>query len=256
MGHREALHDVGAGPRLRAVAFEEFQPRRGGGEEIADLDFCPRRIAARRELVFRALIDPDRKSVRRTFHARTNIERRDGANRRQGLAAKPKRRDLGEIACREVSRSHGARRQAPDLAAGMPLPLSMTRISRRPPDSIAISMRERARVERVFDELLDGGGRPLDDLARRDAIDKNGIETADGHGWFTEDVCQNSTAHIASDWSKARVQFPRESRLGRRKSTLGSGAARLIRNFPASLAYCPAQDGHAPEMLSSRRFRC
>ena len=40
----------------------------------------------------------------------------------------------------------------------------------------------RAGVERILDELLDSGGRPLDDLARRDAIDKHRIETADGHG--------------------------------------------------------------------------
>ena len=53
----------------------------------------------------------------------------------------------------------------------------------------------RARVEGVLDELLDGGGRPLDDLARRDAIDKHGIETADGHGWFTKDVVRISHAY-------------------------------------------------------------
>ena len=42
----------------------------------------------------------------------------------------------------------------------------------------------RAGVERVLDELLDGGRRPLDHLARGDAIDENGIETANGHGLF------------------------------------------------------------------------
>jgi hypothetical protein len=40
----------------------------------------------------------------------------------------------------------------------------------------------RAGVKRILDELLDGGGRPLHHLARRDAIDKNRIKTADGHG--------------------------------------------------------------------------
>ncbi len=39
-----------------------------------------------------------------------------------------------------------------------------------------------ARVERVLDEFLHDGGGPLDDLARRDAVDENGIETADSHG--------------------------------------------------------------------------
>jgi hypothetical protein len=40
----------------------------------------------------------------------------------------------------------------------------------------------RAGVEGVLDELLDGGTGALDYLAGGDAIDQNGIKTADGHG--------------------------------------------------------------------------
>ena len=40
----------------------------------------------------------------------------------------------------------------------------------------------RARVERILDEFLHDGGRPLDDLARRDAVDENRIEMTDRHG--------------------------------------------------------------------------
>ena len=39
----------------------------------------------------------------------------------------------------------------------------------------------RARVERVFDELLHGGARPLDHLAGGDAVDQNRVEATDGH---------------------------------------------------------------------------
>ncbi len=38
-----------------------------------------------------------------------------------------------------------------------------------------------ARVERVFDQFLDGGARPLDHLAGGDAVGQDGIEPADGH---------------------------------------------------------------------------
>jgi hypothetical protein len=41
----------------------------------------------------------------------------------------------------------------------------------------------RAGVDGVLDQFLDGGRRPLDHLARGDAVDENGIEAADGgHG--------------------------------------------------------------------------
>ena len=51
----------------------------------------------------------------------------------------------------------------------MPAPSSLTRISARPPPSVAMSMRVRAGVERVLDQFLDDAGRPLDDLAGGDA---------------------------------------------------------------------------------------
>ena len=38
MRHREALHDIGDGARLGAIALQEIEPRRGCGEEIAQLD--------------------------------------------------------------------------------------------------------------------------------------------------------------------------------------------------------------------------
>ncbi len=57
----------------------------------------------------------------------------------------------------------------------------MTRMRRRPPASIATSDARRAGIERVLDELFHRGRWPLDHLASGDAIDKDGIETADRH---------------------------------------------------------------------------
>ena len=39
-----------------------------------------------------------------------------------------------------------------------------------------------AGVERVFDELLHGGARPLDHLTGGDAVDQDRVEATDGHG--------------------------------------------------------------------------
>ena len=63
----------------------------------------------------------------------------------------------------------------------MPSPSSVTRISRRPPPSVTISMRRRAGVERVLDQLLDDARRPLDHLAGGDAVDGGFGQLADGH---------------------------------------------------------------------------
>ena len=64
----------------------------------------------------------------------------------------------------------------------MPRPSSVTRMRRRPPASMAISTWVGAGVERVLDEFLDRRSRPLDDLARGDAVDEQRIEAANRHG--------------------------------------------------------------------------
>ncbi|HEY8033270.1 MAG TPA: hypothetical protein VIF02_13075, partial [Methylocella sp.] len=52
------------------------------------------------------------------------------------------------------------------------------------------------RVKRVLDEFLHDGGRPLDDLARRDAVNENGIETADRHGSFHQGPYEDFTPKL------------------------------------------------------------
>jgi len=71
-----------------------------------------------------------------------------------------------------------------------------------------------ASVERIFDKLLDDGGRPFDALARRDAIDKNRIETADRHGRVHQRSLSEFHTQIASGWIKAGGEF-RKNHLAR-----------------------------------------
>ena len=68
-----------------------------------------------------------------------------------------------------------------------------------------------AGVNRIFDELLDGGRRPLDDLARRDAIDKNRIETADLHGRDHRGSLSKCHIEIASSWTGRGVPLPKRA---------------------------------------------
>jgi hypothetical protein len=89
-----------------------------------------------------------------------------------------------------------------------------------------------ARIERILDELLDGRGRPLDDLARRDAIDKNGIKTTDGHGRGHQGGTSEFHTQIASDWMMRRVEFQESHSKG--EINAETAVARLIRNFPAN----------------------
>ena len=79
-----------------------------------------------------------------------------------------------EVACRSTLSAKSA--------SSMPRPSSATRISRRPPASIATSIRFRPGVERVLDEFLHRRGRPLDHFAGGDAVNGQRIETANRHG--------------------------------------------------------------------------
>ncbi len=79
-----------------------------------------------------------------------------------------------EVACRSTQRLKSA--------SSMPQPSSVTRRSERPPFCATTSMDGRARVDGVLDKLLHRARRPLDHLARGDAIDLDLAELADrGH---------------------------------------------------------------------------
>src|SRR5262249_19650466 len=101
MRHGKALHGIGAGPRLSALASQEFAPRRGCSKKIANLDPGSLWLPEWSNCAFSALIDADRISLRRFPYARKNIEECDRTDGGQGLAAKSKRRDLGKIAKRQ-----------------------------------------------------------------------------------------------------------------------------------------------------------
>ena len=184
--HGEAAHHLADRLALGAVALEELEPRRRRVEQVAHLDAGA--FAERRRLHRRISRRRRPRSPRRAARSRAAWRSRAAPPRRSRAA--PRR---GSRACgcrggrrRRASRWRGARPRARGRPRVMPAPSSLTRMSRRPPPSVAISMRRRAGVERVLDQFLDHARRPLDHLAGGDAVDDGLGELADGHGRLCE----------------------------------------------------------------------
>ncbi len=191
MRHGETLHDIGDGARLGAIALQEFEPCRRRGEKIAHLDLGAARLRRRRDLVLQALIDFDAHAMRGAVAARRDVEQRDRADRGQRLAAKAERRDREKIAVRQFRRRMALDREIEIFRAhaGAIVGDADQAPAARLDDDLDAAC---AGIERILDQFLHGGRRTLDDLARRDAVDEDGIETADGHGWAVIVGCEPS----------------------------------------------------------------
>jgi len=179
--HRQALDRVRRGQRLGPVGLEELEPRRRGGEQVARLDPRAEGRRARLDRAFDPVLDQEPEPMRRAGVAGADLQSRHRGDRGQRLAAEAERGDLHEVAvgnfrCRvpfDAEREIGFVQPMPVIddpdepaAAGLDRDLD----------------RFRAGVERVLDQFLDRRRRPLDHLARCDAVDGQGIETANRHG--------------------------------------------------------------------------
>ncbi len=180
MGDGEASQHLRDRLRFGPVALEEFQPGRREGEEIADLDAgagC-RRDGADHALL--AGLDDEADALGGIVAAGGDGEPRDRADRGQSLAAEAERADREEVAIgqfrggvaldgeRQILGRH-ARSVIDDADEFAPAGGDGHR------DGAG------AGVDGVLDQFLHRRSRPLDHLASGDAVDQNGIETADGH---------------------------------------------------------------------------
>ena len=172
-GHRQPLHRVEAGGIFGARAAQELAPRRHLVEQ--PFDPHPRAGRKRRRPLARlgAMIDLDPPAVgaaRRGFRgsAATTLAIDGSASPRKPKLVTCSIASSGslDVACRSSAR--------PISAGLMPLPSSVTSTRSRPPADSRIATDLRAGVERVFDQFFQGAGRPLDHLARGDAIDELG----------------------------------------------------------------------------------
>ena len=150
-------------------------------EEVARLDPRPDGAGAGGDRALRPVLDEKPQAGRRAGRPGADLEPRDRGDRGQRLAAEAEGHDGGQVAVgdfrggvaldreREVGFVHAAPVvRHPDEAAPARLDRDLDRA--------------RPGVERVLDQLLHRRSRPLDHLARGDAIDKQGIETANWHG--------------------------------------------------------------------------
>ena len=173
--HGEALDHVDDRQRFAARRLQEFQPRRRGEEKIAHLDArAGRRLCRRRRLA------PCGRPRRRWPGAVAALARGDdrqprhGADRRQRLAAKAERGDVGQVVApsRRASFEVAWRSTASASVLGvMPAPSSSTAISARAAVAYGHLDAACAGIERVLDQLLHRARRALDHLARGDAVD-------------------------------------------------------------------------------------
>ena len=179
MRERELYDKIVDARPLRMIRLEEFLARRRIEKEILDLY---RRAEARPRLADirrLAAADLDLRAEICARLARLHAEARDGGNRRQCLAAEAQRPHG-----REIPRlADLARRVAQDgelgvLAAHALAVVRHAHKARAAREDLHLDLR-RARVDGVLDELLDNGGRALDDLSRRDFVDGRVIEHMD-----------------------------------------------------------------------------
>ena len=178
--HGEPAHDFAHGFGLGAIELEKLQSRRRGVEEIAHFDAGA--LGERRGPQFRlrAAVDLDRPGVRFAGVPRRDRKPRDGADRRQRLAAKAERVDGDEILVGELRRGMALDRER---QIGPRHALAVVRDADEP---AAAAIGEhvdaaRAGIERVLDELLHDARRALHHLAGGDAVDDGLGELADGH---------------------------------------------------------------------------
>ena len=186
-GHRQPLDDVGYGCRLGPVGFQELEPRRRRGEEIARLDPCAERRRAGLDCALDPVLDDELQGRRRAAHAGANFEPRHRGDRGQRLAAKAEGRDRREIAVGDFRRrvpldakgEIGFVHAAPVVGdADEPTPAGLDR------DLDPF----RPGVERVLDQFLHRRGRPLDHFACGDAVDEQADR--DGELAWGEDLAE------------------------------------------------------------------
>ena len=130
----------------------------------------------------------NREAVRRPLRARVDGEVRDGGDGGQRLPAKAQRPNVREIAVGNLGGGVAFNREDEIV-----LVHAASIVDHADEFAAAVLDRHvdalRAGVERVFDQLLDGGTGPFDYFAGGDAVDEDGIETANGHERFFFATC-------------------------------------------------------------------
>ena len=177
LGHRQAADDLGDGLGLGAVAAQEFQPRGGGEEQVAQLDHRAAIAGGGTHRADAPGLDGDlgRVMARRAAGEGQPRHRPEAGQR---LAAKAEAADRQQVRAVDLrGRVPGQRQRQvggrhPAAIVGDPdQPLAATRDGHLDAPG--------AGVERVFHQFLDRRGRAFDHLAGGDAVRRRLVELAD-----------------------------------------------------------------------------
>src|SRR5688572_28972483 len=169
---RDALEDLVAMRVLGRFGFEELATRRRVEIEILHLDARSRIVGCRRRLAYGAALGHDRPAMLRLTSPASQRQVGNGGDAGKRLAPKAEARDALEIiARRDLAGCMTCEREL-ELFPGYP----DTVITDLDEPSAAACRADvhlaSARVEAVFEQLLQCGRRPFDHFARRDLVDQ------------------------------------------------------------------------------------
>ena len=181
-GHRQPPEDLGDRLRLGPVAAQKFQPRRGGVEQISQLDHRAARDRRRAHRPLAPAHHRDCMSVQ-PLHPAGQHQPPNSAKAGQRFAPKAERADVQQV------RAINFRRRMPRHRQGQICRRHSAAVIRDPDQHLAARRiihryPPRARVQGVLDQLLDRRGWPLHHLARRNAVDRRLIQRFDHRAPF------------------------------------------------------------------------
>jgi hypothetical protein len=182
IAERHLGHEPGDLRGLGGVGLEELAARRQVVEKIADFD---RSALGRADFLLggnRPAVDADFRAGRAPPRARAQHEVRHRCNARQRLAPEPEGPDRVEIfGAGDLARRVPLERH-PRIRRIHPLPVVLHAEQLLPAELDRHDKARCAGVQRVLDQLLDDGGRTLDDLAGGDLVgEMRGEEVDAGH---------------------------------------------------------------------------
>src|SRR5215467_10204872 len=178
--HRQPAHHLADRLAFAAVAFEEFEPRRRGVEQVAHFDARAFPERAGLDLRLAAAVDGDRPAVRLAAVPRGDGQPRNRADRGQRLAAEAQGADVEQIVVGELGGGVALDRQREIVARHAGAVIADADQAAAAAIGHDFDAR-RAGIERVLHEFLDYARGTLHHLARRDAVDDAFGELAYGH---------------------------------------------------------------------------
>ena len=179
MRQRELRDEVRDVRGLRVVRLEELLARGRIEKEVLDLDRRAEARAGRVDVGCLAARDGDLRAEVSALRPRFHRKARNGGNRRQRFAAEAERANRLEV----VSRADLARRMAQDRETCVLFRHTLAVVrhaqeARAARQDFDFDLRG-AGVDGIFDELLDDGGRALDDFAGSNLVDRAVVEHMD-----------------------------------------------------------------------------